>query len=149
MRQYCLAICEIYTDKRYGIPSNDMLHSHYMVHYVLSLDEFYDDDELSEMCEQFHELNTDAGVLDDTYKHPIIRNYKRIIQTQPFVELIVLEELPTGEQVAYIHTHLIKRIQLKWKSIYRSRQETIRKLKRWGTLRLREMTGGVKKLRIY
>ena len=54
-----------------------------------------------------------------TYEHPI-RNYWKIVK-EPKIELVEIVRLETGEDVCIIKTHIISRIQRRWRNILSSR----------------------------
>jgi len=76
-------------------------------------------------------------------KHPIIRNYKNIIENENYIKPEIAKRfyLKGGECVAILKTFWIKIIQRVWKKIYKERKIILDKRKSYNYIRLRELRG--------
>jgi len=154
INKYCLGICEIFNPALHGITSNSdpNICSHYIVHYSVELDEFWDlsyEDCLENLLEYYHNFNYIHRYESIVY-HPIIRNYGHLLENiddvNGIIKLDIIEiiELSGNEQVACIKTIWLKLLQRKWKRIYKERKDKIHKLKNLRILMKREITGSIK-----
>jgi len=76
-------------------------------------------------------------------KHPIIRNYKNMIENENYIkpEIAKCFYLKGGECVAILKTFWIKIIQRVWKKIYKERKIILEKRKSYNYLKFRELRG--------
>ena len=62
--------------------------------------------------------------------HPIIRNYEHLLKRTrfPSLEIVIIKELESMEQVAILKTFWLRIFQRKWKNILKSRRQTLKVL---------------------
>lgn len=161
--KYTLGITELYWDKRHGnyklnefnnkddyyktIRGYLFMHNIYPIHfiekykkYVKRVLRFY----YYNTC--FHYLNNEENHEENhEVNHNTIRNFENIISNKnnykvDIVEKIQLEGLFTPT-IAIIKTHYLRLIQRKWKSIFKKREEIIKKRMMPHSLKYREMHG--------
>ena len=75
------------------------------------------------------------------YKHPFIRNYKKIQNHIYNIEIALIIILNTNESICILKTFWLKIIQRKWRKIYKIRKEIINKRKNNKSLFIKELTG--------
>jgi len=82
-------------------------------------------------------------VKNPTRKHDIIRNYRRIISKNDYIQPQLAEvfNFPSGECVAIIKTMWLKVVQRAWRRLLNQRKEVINKRKNPTALHFREIHG--------
>jgi|TARA_B110000259_G_scaffold185174_1_gene233667 hypothetical protein len=149
-----LAICELHIPDlhRYMGFDKTMLSSHYLVTSVIDIEEFYNDgytDDIAILKEcylmwLYQPMQSENSIIvRDSITHPVIRNYKNIIDNGNYIKLdiVKVEYFGDVEMVAIIKTFWLRLIQRRWKRIYKERNNIINNRKNIITLRAREMIG--------
>ena len=127
-----LGICEIYTPVIHGhneYSSKNIL-GNYIVVDTLELEEFYSNEYLRMLYglrKVWSSLNT-LSVSTNPYDHPLIRDFKRIVQSSDFITVDILEtqELEGGEIIGIKKTFWLKIFQRKCKKYLSELRENIR-----------------------
>ena len=90
---------------------------HWFVYQVHTLDEFYNDDEITD----FHEAIRAELSTTEAWYNNAIQNYEEIISSPHYPKLEIIQSfyLPGLEEVACIKTFWLKIFQRKWKRIYK------------------------------
>lgn len=138
-----LAFCEIHHNDIHGLNNSSSydINNHYIATYVIEPDEFIND---------FRDLKQLSKMMRDSYKkhsyysHNTIRNYNKIVKDPKYynIQLVKLDYLkPGNECVAFIKTHLIVRLQRRWRKIYLHRQTQLNKRKSYYSISSRETSG--------
>ena len=140
---YTIAICELHHPSIHGIDNNSTpgIDGHYIASYVIEPEDFMNDIEdcvgvASSMRNDYNRRRL--------YNHDKIRNYKKIVERPEYLQpqLVYLIELePGNECVAIIKTHLIVRIQRRWRAFVAKRKLIIQKRMRTRAIAIRERTG--------
>ena len=161
-----LGICELYHPKLYGntYSSSHNIILHYIVNSIIELDDFMTNPRLLDnvntrqlanldtpLCNYELELKNLArkyNKINDLnrnkcIKHPSIENYDTIIRKNDYIRVDIIEtRILTGmEEVAILKTHLIRVVQRKWKRLYKSKMEKLKKKMSWYYLKRREIYG--------
>ena len=149
-----LAICELHIpDLHSYMGFNEIgIFSHYMVTSIIQLEDFYNDDYKDDIAILkecylmwlYQPIRSEPTmIVADNIEHPVIRNYRAIIDNGNYIKLDIIHVNYYGdvELVATIKTFWLRLIQRKWKRIYKQRKHIIRERMRFGSLRQREMTG--------
>ena len=129
-----LAICELHIPDlhRYMGFTETTITSHYMITSIIGIDNFYNDgykDDISILKECYlmwlypPEERERSINIPDNIIHPVIRNYKNIIDDGNYIKL---EYFGNVEMVAIIKTFWLRLIQRIWKRIFRERKNIIR-----------------------
>lgn len=131
--------------------------NYFIVEELFPIDEFYESYDTIKRDLKFIRVNyknyltvINSSPLQDK-KHPIIKNYSKIMKNIfyptgrnrdiPKIDIIKYETLPTQETVAYIKTMWLRIFQRKWRSIYKKRQEILKKRQHPQEIRYREIHG--------
>jgi hypothetical protein len=149
-----LAICELHIPDLHNYMGfdDDEIFSHYMVTSIINPEDFYNDDykddiailkECYTMWLYQPHRNEGTMILGDDISHPLIRNYRAIIDNGNYIKLDIVNVDNYGDAdfVATIKTFWLRLIQRKWKRIYKERRHFIMERIRFGSLRQREITG--------
>jgi hypothetical protein len=160
--KYNLVIYEIYNEYLHGpLENNDInVYGSYLVafksncresnsYYINSSEEF-ENDSLSEILNNFVLLYNEKYRKLKRYskyhfysKHPLIRNYKNIIENVNYIKKEIAEciYLKSGHCVAILKTIWIRIIQRVWKKIFKERQDILKKRMLYSSLYYREVYG--------
>lgn len=165
-RKLNLVVCEMYNKFIHGYDENsyDDVKGHYLCMHVSRNKSIFDErDTESDLedddyqREQLYE-NGECHINDivdlhsayyinyvknPTRKHDIIRNYRRIISKNDYIQPQLAEvlNLPSGECVAIIKTMWLKVVQRAWRRFCNSRKEVINKRKNPTAIHFREIHG--------
>ena len=165
--KYNLVVCEIFNMYIHGFDKNsyDCVKGHYLCMHVsrnrtifderdYSDDEDEEDDEEDEEEEEEEECHVNDivdlhgayyvnYVSKPTKKHDIIRNYRKIISKNDYIQPHIAEViyLPSGECVAIIKTVWLKLVQRAWKRVFQQRKLVFRKRLQINSLHFRELYG--------
>ena len=90
---------------------------HYINHASICVEEFMK--EIINLNQWLKFIKVNLNNRKSETKHPI-RNYWNIVD-HPKIELVETHRLETGEEICIIKTHLIKRIQRRWRQILKER----------------------------
>jgi hypothetical protein len=138
-----LAFCEIHHKDIHGLNQSSSydINNHYIASYVIEPDEFINDS---------GDLKRLSKIMHNSYKkynydcHSTIRNYKMIAKRSEYynIQLVELNYLqPGNECVAFIKTHLIVRLQRRWRKFALHRQKLLNKRKSYHSITSRETSG--------
>lgn len=170
--EWHLMVCELHNPHIHGKTEDSyaFIENHYLVYDVFdaktnisylskSLDEILtsdddssdEDDEIDEpvyMKKIIKMLRDKYFILCNygkygSYKHPTIRNYKKIIAKPDYIkpEIGVYILLPTQESIAILKTVWLRIIQRKWKKICKEKQFILQNRLNPNSLYIRETTG--------
>lgn len=144
-----LAICELHIPDLHDFMDVAVqeITNHFIVTNIVELDEFYSDDykdDIAILKECYllwlYEPNEESVVLADRITHPVIKNYREIIDNGNYIKVdIILVDYIGDEMVAIVKTFWLRLIQRKWKRLYKERKYIVKK--RIATLRQREING--------
>jgi hypothetical protein len=138
-----IAICELHHPALHGQDSNSTpgIDGHYIASYVIDPDEFINDPEecnaISAMARNHYAQRCPRG-------HNRLRNYRSLVTRPEYFQpqLVQLTQLQPGEEcVAAIKTHLITRMQRRWRAFAANRRRILHKRMQPGALAVRETTG--------
>lgn len=161
-----LVVCEMYNKFIHGYDANsyDIVKGHYLCMHVsrnrsifderdtesdleddeYQRDQFYEDGEchISDIVD-LHSAYYINYVKKPSRKHDIIRNYRRIISKNDYIQPHLAEVLylPSGECVAIIKTMWLKVVQRAWRRFCNQRKEAINNRKNPRSLYYREIHG--------
>ena len=142
---YYIAICEIFNPRIHGKDENSSagIETHFLVSETFTLEEFYDNSYQDTITYLKADYKKVYKKNKKSLKHPIIRNYNKIIEANNFIKLdiVCIDELTGNETVGYIKTFWIKLIQRRWKKIYKQRQDILKQRMLPKSIREREITG--------
>ena len=160
--KYNLVVCEIFNRYIHGFDKNsyDCVKGHYLCMHVSRnrtiFDErdYEDDDDDEDNAEDDDECHVNDIVdLHGAYyvdyvskpikKHDIIRNYRKIISKNDYIQPHIAEViyLPSGECVAIIKTMWLKIVQRAWKRVFHQRKQILGKRMQINALHFRELHG--------
>ena len=170
--KYNLVLCELWHKEFDGFDENSDVNicGHYLVinkfdsnifdydssddnedNTPLTDEEFYDDeglnnfDTLDDMVQLYRAkyVFINSSLPDYKKKHPLIRNFKNIIEREDYIQPHIAEciTLSGDELVCIIKTFWIKIIQRKWKKIYKERKDALLKRRNINSLNHRNITG--------
>ena len=136
-----LAICEVFHPVFHGRDENSSpsINSQFLVYTLIDLDEFYSGEYLYEansLMRYRHAITLLHGI-----EHPNIRNYEKVARKYMRLEIIQADVLAGGEEVAYLKTFWLRLVQRRWKKIYQSRKEILKKRSEPWALQERQRTG--------
>tara|TARA_B100000530_G_scaffold84628_1_gene51487 strand:- start:3 stop:503 length:501 start_codon:yes stop_codon:yes gene_type:complete len=144
-----LAICELHIPELHDFMDIDVqeITNHFIVTNIVQLYEFYNDeykDDIAILKECYliwlYQPNEQSVILADSVSHPVIRNYREIIDNGNYIKLDIIQDDYIGdEMVAIVKTFWLRLIQRKWKRLYKERKYIINK--RIATLSRREIHG--------
>jgi len=136
-RKLKFVICELFNPSVHGYDetsSNDVL-THYISHYNYDyiLFDIYSNDEstisnINKLIKLMkNEIKRYRLLFNHLSNHPIIRNYKNIIQNENYIKIEIAEclYLSGGECVAILKTFWLRIIQRTWKRIFKERTRII------------------------
>ena len=143
-----LAICELHIPdlhKYMGI-NDAILSSHYMVTSIITPEDFYNDNYKQDMAilkECYLMWLSQSMIVGNNIAHPLIRNYRTIIDNGNYIKLDIIQINYYGEVelIAILKTFWLRLIQRKWKRIYKQRAHIIKKRMRNSSLKHRETSG--------
>lgn len=153
--KYHLVICEIYNEHLHGLTeeSSTTISGNYIVAFKTNcnyLNNSTSNKILSDFVllykKRYKYLKKDNKY--NTYcKHPLIRNYKNIIENVNYIKQEIGEcfYLKGGECIVVIKTFWIRIIQRVWRKIYKERKQNLEKRKLYNSIRFRELHGSWKK----
>lgn len=141
--KFSIAICELHHPSLHGMDSNSTpgIDEHYIASYIIEPDDFIN-------CIQ--ECQGIAASMMRIYarvrlpKHGKIRNYKKLVERPEYFQpqLVQLTQLQPGDEcVAAIKTHLIIRIQRRWRSFASRRKQILHRRMQPQAIAIRQTTG--------
>ena len=153
--RYNIVLCELHFIPIHGKTkkSYEFIEGHFLLigkFDGLTLYEMDDNDDLDDELEkedifEVQEFYKDLYSSDEVPRisHKTIRNYDYIINQPNYIKPEIGEciDLPTGELIVIIKTIWLRIIQLKWKSVYKKRQEIIQLRKNITALLNKQLTG--------
>ena len=142
-----LGICELFAPPIHGLTNNSSKNivDHFMVTELLYLSEFYDGSFLSilNMAQRKWQYAMEVGLINNTYKHPIVENFESIVEKKLFISLDIVDSkyLECGELVGIKKTFWIKIIQRLYKRVFKERKKIIELRKSPRTLHYKKTNG--------
>jgi hypothetical protein len=135
-KKYDIVLCEPYNNFIHG---NSLLNNHFLVDYRFKKYDF--------TIFKILKNNLLRSILDNyrnsthkTISHMSIRNYKVLLnKLKP--EIAECNILADGECICILKTYWIRIIQRKWKSIFKKRNEIIKKMSCVNSIKYREING--------
>ena len=151
-----IVLCEIYNEFIHGPSDNPMINSNYLIigKFTPYYESYYSDDEDEDQhAEDDDNEDYDDDYDDDSlpieeimtlhtekyrseflrhsvrYKHPFIRNYRRIVLRPTYIQPEIAEclILSTGESVAILKTFWLRIVQRTWKRVFLERLALMKK----------------------
>ena len=157
--KYNLVVCEIFNRYIHGFDKNsyDGVKGHYLCMHVSRNRSIFEERIYNEEDDMEHDVD-ECHVCDivdlhgayyinylskPTRKHDIIRNYRKIISKNDYIQPHIAEViyLSSGECVAIIKTMWLRIIQRTWKRIFQQRKTVINKRLHVSALNFRELHG--------
>jgi hypothetical protein len=154
-----LVVCEIFNKYIHGYDedSYDVVKDHYLCMHVSRNRSIFDSRDYNEEdTDDSYECHIlDVVDLHGSYymsyaaqrnkntQHPFIRNYKRIISKDSYIQphIASVIYLPSGECVAIIKTFWLRLVQRAWKRVFQERKRVSKKRMMQSSLRHREIHG--------
>jgi hypothetical protein len=138
-----LALCEFHHKDIHGLnnSSSKDINNHYIASYVIDPYDFIND---PEDCNRLSKMMRSSYKKNSYDNHDAIRNYKIIVKRPEYynIQLVELNYLqPGNECVAFIKTHLIVRLQRRWRKFALHRQKNLNKRKSYNSISSRETSG--------
>ena len=155
--KYDIVICEIHNEHLHGLTeeSDATISGHYIVSFKTNCKtRNYNYFNLNEILSAFVLLYKKKykllkkNIKYNIYcKHPLIRNYKNIIENKNYIKPEIGEcfYLKGGECIVIIKTFWIRIIQRVWRKICKERKQILEKRKLYNSIKFRELRGSWKK----
>jgi len=167
MNNFEMVICELHNKYLHGLTedSDPTISGHYIIgfrsnckksnmNYINIFDLDVNQNNLSRILDDFESIYKRKYIIFKSYpkyniycKHPIIRNYKNIIENENYIkpEIAKCFYLKGGECVAILKTFWIKIIQRVWKKIYKERKIILDKRNSYNNIKFKELHGNWKR----
>lgn len=141
--KFSIAICELHHPALHGIDARSTpgIDGHYLASYVLDPEEFVNDPEESQAITAMARSHYARSC---PRKHDKVRNYRKLVGRPEYFQpqLVQLTQLEPGDEcVAAIKTHLITRVQRRWRAFSAHRRRILHKRMQPEALAVRETTG--------
>jgi hypothetical protein len=140
---FSIAICELHHPALHGVDSNSTpgIDGHYLASYVIDPEDFIND---PEECRALAAMARSHYARSCPKKHDKLRNYAKLVRRPEYFQpqLVQLTQLQPGDEcVAAIKTHLIIRLQRRWRAFAAKKRRIIHKRMHPTALAIRERTG--------
>ena len=129
----------------HGKTNNDYVENSFLTLYSLDYDDFANQEEFNTLNSFIVDRNkfTYYTKKDSQHcQHKSIQNYWKIYEkysTQ--LQIVKIEELPTGESISIVNTFWLKLIQRKWKKILKERKRIVELRKKPSSLKYKQING--------
>lgn len=136
--KYNLVLCELYNTKIHGIPHSPDVLFHYLVIIRLKKYNYVYIDKLAGFYNLSYQDRMATIRNIDT-----IRNYSNIINNKNYIKPEIAEclYLKNGECICIIKTFWLRLVQRRWKSIYKQKQNIIKKRMTPSNISYRKLKG--------